>query len=53
MPFDGATLVRLYHDKAGYLRAFGHALDTAVSGGFVLAADRASLLAQAQEVQIP
>jgi len=53
VPFDAATLVRLYHDKAGYLRAFGHALDKAVDGGFVLGADRPALLAQAQEVQFP
>jgi len=53
VPFDGATLVRLYHDKAGYLAAYTADLDRTIAAGFLLAADRAELLAQAQAVQFP
>ncbi len=52
-PFDEATLVRLYHDKAGYLAAFEKSLDQTIAAGFLLPADRAALLAEAQQVQFP
>ena len=49
-PFTAATLVRLYHDKAGYLAAYQKALDRAIAAGFLLPADRAQLLSQAGQV---
>ncbi len=52
-PLDAATLVRLYHDRTGYLAAYTRALDKAISGGFVLAADRSALLDQAQRFAFP
>jgi hypothetical protein len=51
--FDATTLSGLYHDKAGYLAAFTRALDKAIAGRYVLASDRATLLAQAQDVPLP
>jgi hypothetical protein len=53
VPFSSATLVSLYHDKSGYLAAYKASLDTAINGGYILAADRSSLLAQAEQVQFP
>lgn len=52
-PLGSTTLLRLYHDRAGYLAAYTRALDTAVSAGFLLAADRSALLAQAQQFDFP
>jgi hypothetical protein len=53
VPFDATTLSGLYHDKAGYLAAYTRSMDKAIAEGYVLAADRAALLAQAQDVQLP
>ena len=53
MPFDAATLVRLYHDRSGYLAAYGRALASAVRNGFVLPADRGALLSQAEQFAFP
>ncbi len=53
VPFDTDTLVRLYGDKAGYLVAYGHSLDTAIAAGFLLESDRAPLLAAAEAVPFP
>jgi hypothetical protein len=39
VPFDAATLARLYPSSADYLRRFGAATDGAVAAGFVLADD--------------
>jgi hypothetical protein len=52
-PFSPATLTSLYHSKATYLQDYTRALDRAIRHGYVLAADRAGLLAQAQQVSIP
>jgi hypothetical protein len=51
MPFDGSTLMRLYHDKSGYLSAYEASLGKAIAGGFLLSADRTALLQQASGVQ--
>ena len=52
-PFTPAELASLYHTKSNYLAQYTASLDKAIAGGYILAADRASLLAQAQQVQIP
>jgi len=52
-PFSPATLTALYGSKTGYLQRYQQSLDRAISGGYILAADGASLLAQAQQVAIP
>jgi len=52
-PFTQAELVNLYQSKAGYLAAYTASLHRAIANGFILGADRASLLAQAQQVQFP
>jgi hypothetical protein len=51
--FSQATLVSLYHDKSGYLASYTASLDRAIERGFILRADRAALLVQAEQVQIP
>ena len=40
VPFGQATLVSLYHSKSNYLSLYAASLDKAISGGFILAADR-------------
>jgi hypothetical protein len=52
-PLSAATLAHLYPTKADYLAAYAKSLDHAISKGFVLLADRATLLAQARQVPIP
>lgn len=52
-PFDAPTLVRLYHDRAGYLTAYTRSLDKAIGARFVLPADRATLLSEAEHVAFP
>ncbi len=51
--FSPATLARLYHTKSNYLTLYKASLDKAIAGGFILSADRAGLLAQADQVQLP
>jgi hypothetical protein len=47
-PFDAATVRRLYPGgPTEYLESFTAALDTAIGSGFILAADRAEILALA------
>jgi len=47
-PFDAATLRRLYPGgERDYVERFTAALDTAIESGFILAADRAEILALA------
>jgi hypothetical protein len=53
VPFSSSTLTSLYQTKSNYLAAYTASLDKAIKGGYILSADRASLLAQAQQVQIP
>jgi hypothetical protein len=52
-PFSHNTLVRLYHNKSSYLAAYEASLHASIAKGFILSSDRASLLAQAQQVQLP
>jgi hypothetical protein len=52
-PFTQAELISLYHNEAGYLAAYRASLNSAIEMGFILAADRAPLLALAQSVQLP
>ena len=47
VPFDEATLAARYGDEAGYLAAFGDALDATIDAGFLLADDRDQMLADA------
>ncbi len=53
VPFSPQTLVALYGSKAGYVAAYTANLDRAIAAGYVLPADRASLLAQAMQVTFP
>jgi hypothetical protein len=53
IPFSPTTLTGLYGSKAAYLQRYQQSLDGSIRGGYVLAADRASLLDQAQQVTIP
>ena len=52
-PLSQAELVKLYHTKSDYLAAYTASLDKAIADGFILPADRAPLLARAQQVQLP
>ncbi len=52
-PLPADELLRRYGDRAGYLRAFTGSLDAAISAGFLLAAHREELLAQAEAVTFP
>jgi hypothetical protein len=52
-PFSQATLVSLYQNRSNYIGAYTASLDKAIHGGFILNADRARLLAQAQQIQLP
>jgi len=52
-PFSPSTLTGLYTSTATYVQRYQQSLDEAIRGGYILAADRASLLAQAQQVAIP
>jgi hypothetical protein len=51
--FTPMTLARIYGSKAGYLTRFSSSLDAAIDGGYILAADRSSLLARARSVEFP
>jgi hypothetical protein len=53
VPFSPSTLTSLYQTKSHYLAAYTASLDKAIKGGYILGADRATLLAQAQQVPIP
>jgi len=52
-PFSPTILGGLYASTAAYLQRYQQSLDAAIRGGYILAADRASLLDQAQQVAIP
>ena len=52
-PFTSATLADLYGTKQHYLVLYQASLHKAIAGGFILGADRAGLLAQAEQVQLP
>ncbi len=52
-PFSPTTLTRLYKTKSHYLAEYTASLDKAIGEGYILPADRAELLAQAQQVAFP
>ncbi len=51
--FTPAQLASLYGSKSNYVAAYTKSLDKAVASGFILSADKAALLAQAEQVTIP
>ena len=51
--FTPAQLASLYGTKSHYIAEYTTSLDKAIAGGYILSADRASLLAQAEQVQFP
>jgi hypothetical protein len=53
VPFSPSTLANLYQTRDKYLAAYTASLDKAIKDGYILPGDRAALLAQAQQVQIP
>jgi hypothetical protein len=53
VPFSPSTLTHLYQTKDRYLAAYTASLDKAIKEGYILPGDRATLLTQAQQVQIP
>jgi hypothetical protein len=53
IPFSPATLAALYGSQANYQQQYQRSLDASIHSDYILGADRASLLAQAQQVAIP
>jgi len=53
VPFSPQTLTALYGTPSGYVAAFTTSLDRSIAGGYILPADRAGLLAAAQQVSFP
>jgi hypothetical protein len=53
IPLSASTLTVLYPTKADYIADYTKSLDKAIKGGYILAADRSALLAQAQSAPIP
>jgi hypothetical protein len=51
--FSNDTLVGLYRTPSNFVASYQASLDKAIKAGFILQADRAGLLAQAQQVQFP
>jgi hypothetical protein len=51
--FTPQMLTSIYQSKAEYLAKYTASLDKAIKGGFILSADRAELLAQANQVPFP
>ena len=51
--FSPSQLASLYGTKSSYIAEYTKSLDKAIAGGYILSADRASLLAQAEQVQFP
>ena len=52
-PLSPATLHALYPTKEAYVAAFTKSLDRAIRDGYLLPAERAELLAQAEQAPIP
>jgi len=48
LPMDPVTIRGLYADRAAYVAAYERAADAAIEAGFVLAEDRAELVAEAR-----
>jgi hypothetical protein len=53
IPFSPATLTSLYQSKSDYVAQYTASLNKAIKSGYILAADRPALLAQAEAVQFP
>ena len=53
VPLSPQTLVALYRSKADYVSRYTSDLDRAIAAGYILPADRASLLAQAAQLSFP
>jgi hypothetical protein len=53
VPFSAQTLTALYGSKTAYVVRYTADLDRAIAAGYVLPTDRASLLAQAEQVSFP
>jgi hypothetical protein len=51
--FTPTQLATLYGTKSNYIAQYTKSLNKAISGGYMLSADKASLLAQAEQVQFP
>ncbi len=51
--FTPTQLAALYGTKANYIDEYTKSLDKAVASGYILSADKASLLAQAEQVPFP
>jgi Alpha/beta hydrolase domain len=51
--FTPAQLAGLYGTKGNYIAQYTKSLNQAISGGYILSADKASLLAQAEQVSFP
>ena len=51
--FTPAQLASLYGTKSNYIAQYTKSLDKAIASGYILSADKASLLAQAEQVQFP
>ena len=51
--FTPAQLASLYGTKSNYMAQYTKSLDKAIASGYILSADKASLLAQAEQVQFP
>ncbi len=52
-PFGPAELTTLYGTPADYVGSFTRSLDRSIAGGYLLAADRSALVAQAAAVTFP
>jgi hypothetical protein len=52
-PFSEDTLISLYTNPAGYLKAYRASLAKAIKLGYLLPSERAGLIAKAQQVQFP
>jgi hypothetical protein len=53
IPLSASTLAALYPTKADYIADYTKSLDKAIKGGYILAADRSEMLAQAESAPIP
>ena len=51
-PLSASTLAALYPTKADYIADYTKSLDKAIKGGYILAADRSEMLAQAEKAPI-
>ena len=51
--FTPAQLASLYGTESNYIAQYTKSLDKAIASGYILSADKASLLAQAEQVQFP